>query len=125
MMPPSVPNKDLPALPAGAVIAIDGPAASGKSSVARTLARRLGFAYVNSGAFYRAATWFILEKGIDPHEGQAVAEALARARVEAGLAGAVENGGGAGESFIRLDGRAPSEEALRAEAVNSGVSTPH
>src|SRR5437762_4392816 len=39
------------------VVAIDGPAASGKSSVARTLARRLGFVYVNSGAIYRAITW--------------------------------------------------------------------
>jgi cytidylate kinase len=38
------------------IIAIDGPAASGKSSVARELARRLGFAYVNSGAMYRAMT---------------------------------------------------------------------
>ncbi len=39
------------------VIAIDGPAASGKSSVARELAGRLGFVYVNSGAIYRAITW--------------------------------------------------------------------
>lgn len=50
------------------VIAIDGPAASGKSSVARELARRLGFAYVNSGAMYRAVTWTILNHGIDPND---------------------------------------------------------
>ena len=43
------------------IIAIDGPAASGKSSVARELARRLGFVYVNSGAMYRAMTWLVLE----------------------------------------------------------------
>ncbi|HEX3816805.1 MAG TPA: (d)CMP kinase, partial [Chthoniobacterales bacterium] len=42
------------------IIAIDGPAASGKSSVARELARRLGFVYVNSGAMYRALTWHFL-----------------------------------------------------------------
>lgn len=115
-MPPTS-EEDLPALPAGAVIAIDGPAASGKSSVARALARRLGFAYVNSGAFYRAATWFVIECGIDPREGEAVAAALDGARIEAGLAGTAD------ESFIRLDGRAPSEAALRAEVVNSAVST--
>jgi cytidylate kinase len=39
------------------VVAIDGPAASGKSSVARKLAQEIGFDYVNSGAMYRAATW--------------------------------------------------------------------
>ena len=50
------------------VIALDGPAASGKSSVARQLARRLGFAYVNSGAMYRAVTWSVLNAGIDPSE---------------------------------------------------------
>ena len=48
------------------VIAIDGPAASGKSSVARELARRLGFVYVNSGAMYRAVTWYVLEHNVDP-----------------------------------------------------------
>jgi cytidylate kinase len=47
------------------VIAIDGPAASGKSSVAREVARRLNFVYVNSGAMYRAITWSILKTGID------------------------------------------------------------
>jgi hypothetical protein len=45
------------------VIAIDGPAASGKSSVARELARQLRFVYVNSGAMYRAVTWFVLDRG--------------------------------------------------------------
>lgn len=44
------------------VIAIDGPAASGKSTVARLLAARLGFAWVNSGAFYRAITWWLLRE---------------------------------------------------------------
>jgi cytidylate kinase len=55
------------------VIAIDGPAASGKSSVARELARRLGFVYVNSGAMYRAITWHVLEKGIDPKASDRIA----------------------------------------------------
>jgi len=47
------------------VVAIDGPAASGKSTVAREIARRLGFVYVNSGAMYRAITWHVLEQGLD------------------------------------------------------------
>lgn len=45
------------------VIAIDGPAASGKSSTARAVADRLGFVHVDSGALYRAATWIALESG--------------------------------------------------------------
>lgn len=50
------------------VIAIDGPAASGKSTVARELARRLGFAYINSGAMYRAVTWDVLQHDISPND---------------------------------------------------------
>lgn len=56
------------------VIAIDGPAASGKSSVARELARRVGFGYVNSGAMYRAVTWSVLNRGISAGEKEAIAE---------------------------------------------------
>ena len=59
------------------VIAIDGPAASGKSSVARQLAQRLGFAYVNSGAMYRAVTWSVLNAGIDPADKGRIAKLIA------------------------------------------------
>ena len=55
------------------VVAIDGPAASGKSSVAQALARRLGYAYINSGALYRSATWFVLEHGLDAKAGAVAA----------------------------------------------------
>ena len=58
------------------VIAIDGPAASGKSSVARKLARQLGFIYVNSGAIYRAITWHLLENNIRTEQSERIAEAL-------------------------------------------------
>jgi cytidylate kinase len=58
------------------VIAIDGPAASGKSSVARKLARQLGFIYVNSGAIYRAITWHLLQNRIWPDEEERISEAL-------------------------------------------------
>jgi cytidylate kinase len=54
------------------VIAIDGPAASGKSTVARELAQRLGYVYVNSGAMYRAVTWHVLKNGIDPNDSERI-----------------------------------------------------
>ena len=56
------------------VIAIDGPAASGKSSVARQLAKCLGFVYVNSGAMYRAVTWTVLNRAIEPGDNAAIAK---------------------------------------------------
>jgi len=58
------------------VIAIDGPAASGKSSVARQLAKRLDFIYVNSGAMYRAVTWTVLNRGIEPGDKIAIAKIM-------------------------------------------------
>lgn len=63
------------------VIAIDGPAASGKSSVTRELARRLNFVYVNSGAMYRAVTWAVLEQGIDPNDKDAIAKFIEGSRL--------------------------------------------
>jgi CMP/dCMP kinase len=63
------------------VIAIDGPAASGKSSVARQLAKRLDFVYVNSGAMYRAVTWTVLNRGIDPSDKAAIAKLVGGVRV--------------------------------------------
>src|SRR5438477_12843164 len=56
------------------VIAIDGPAASGKSSVARQVARRFDFVYVNSGAMYRAVTWTVLNGGIDSADRARIAQ---------------------------------------------------
>ncbi len=60
------------------VITIDGPAASGKSSVARLLAKRLGVAYVSSGLLYRAATLAALEPDLDLGDEDAVVELLGR-----------------------------------------------
>jgi cytidylate kinase len=60
------------------IVAIDGPAGSGKSTVARGLAERLGFRYLDTGAMYRALTWLALEDGIDLDDGSAL-EALALA----------------------------------------------
>ncbi len=95
------------------VIAIDGPAASGKSSVARELARRLGFAYVNSGAIYRAATWHALERGIDLAHADAITRLIETAPFVCDLK---EN-----ESRIRIAGVDPTN-FLRDDRVNNGVS---
>ena len=56
------------------VVAIDGPAGVGKSTIASCVAKRLGFLYVNSGNFYRAITWKALEQGILPQQEQAAIE---------------------------------------------------
>jgi cytidylate kinase len=56
------------------VIAVDGPSGSGKSSVSREVARRLGLEYLDTGAMYRAATWSALEAGLDLADTAAVAE---------------------------------------------------
>jgi cytidylate kinase len=59
------------------IVAIDGPAGAGKSTVARTLATRLGFRYLDTGAMYRALTWLALEEGVSLEDGAALGD-LAR-----------------------------------------------
>lgn len=95
------------------VVAIDGPAASGKSSVARALARRLKFVYVNSGAMYRAVTWFVLQKKIDPNHPADVIALLAETKIECGLSN--------GASTITIDGIDP-EPFLAEKSVIENVS---
>jgi cytidylate kinase len=60
------------------IVAIDGPAGAGKSTVARALAERLGFRYLDTGAMYRALTWLAMQRGVDLGDEQALAT-LARA----------------------------------------------
>jgi CMP/dCMP kinase len=59
------------------IVAIDGPAGAGKSTVARALAERLGFRYLDTGAMYRALTWLAMQRGLDLSEADGLAE-LAR-----------------------------------------------
>ena len=59
------------------VVAIDGPAGAGKSTVARALAERLGFRYLDTGAMYRALTWLAMKRGLDLGNAEGLAE-LAR-----------------------------------------------
>jgi CMP/dCMP kinase len=57
----------------GVVVAMDGPSGSGKSSTARGVASRLGLRYLDTGAMYRAMTWWMLENGVDTEDADAVA----------------------------------------------------
>ena len=95
------------------VIAIDGPAASGKSSVARALARRLGFVYVNTGAMYRAITWLAVSKGVPTADAGRVQQLLHFTDIQCGIAD--------GESTILLDGLDPTPH-LVSDEVNANVS---
>ena len=56
------------------IVAIDGPAGAGKSTVARALAERLGFRYLDTGAMYRALTWLAMQRGIDLGSGELLAQ---------------------------------------------------
>lgn len=94
-------------------IAIDGPAASGKSTLARELAKRLGLIMVNSGEMYRAVTWRVLQEKIDPSNDAAVIEMMNRIQIYCG-----ENGM---TSTCTIDGIDPGSE-LRTEAINANVS---
>ncbi len=64
------------------VVAIDGPAGAGKSTIARSLARDLGVPYLDTGAMYRAVTYAVLRDGLDPRDQQAVVALANRIRVE-------------------------------------------
>ena len=91
------------------VIAIDGPAGAGKSTVARALASELGFTYLDSGAMYRSAALAALRAGLDLGDGEALAE-LARG-VEVGLR----------DGRVELDGEDVTA-AIREPAVSAAAS---
>jgi cytidylate kinase len=95
------------------VIAIDGPAASGKSSVARMLARKLGYIYVNTGAMYRAVTWHVVSHDVPPQDAVRVQQLLHFTKLECGIADA--------QSTIIIDGADPTPH-LVSEQVNANVS---
>jgi cytidylate kinase len=95
------------------VIAIDGPAASGKSSVARQLAQQLNFVYVNSGAIYRAITWHLLQNKILPEE----SERIIRELDSAALTCVVRDD----EARFVVDDVDPAQH-LRDDRVNESVS---
>ena len=64
------------------IVAIDGPSGSGKSSVAREIARRCDLTYLDTGAMYRSVTYVCLERGVDPDDADAVAEVARDVTIE-------------------------------------------
>ena len=96
----------------GRVIAVDGPAASGKSTTARAVSRRLGFWHVNSGLLYRAIAWLVLDRGWDEDD-PGFEERVAGLRI--GLAGDPE------KPRVRIEGTEPGAE-LHEPRVSARVS---
>ena len=64
------------------IITIDGPAGAGKSTVAKEVARRLGYGYLDTGAMYRAVTWNALHTQTDLHDGEALGRLAGESRLE-------------------------------------------
>src|SRR5690554_632866 len=96
------------------VIAIDGPSGSGKSSVSRRVAAALGLAYLDTGAIYRAATWWCLDKGVDLEDPAAVPAAVRERPLEMGVDPAAP-----GVSVGGVD----VAEAIRTPQVTGAVSS--
>ena len=95
-------------------IAIDGPAASGKSTVARRLAEDWGMIMVNSGSMYRAVTWKALQSGVDPARSDDVIALLSKVEWGCELRD--------GQTVMKVDGVEPSIEQLKSDEVNASVS---
>jgi len=100
-------------MPAPRVIAIDGPAASGKSSVARAVAALLGWLYVNTGNMYRAAAWAALRDRVNPEDEEQVASSAGAWKITC----PVRNGC----CVVQVDGE-DIEQELSSESVNRTVS---
>ena len=92
----------------GLLIAIDGPAGSGKSSVARAIADELGFINLNTGAAYRAVALVALQEGVSLDDGASLAGVSRRVSLDAGGA--------------RVDGKPVPEDELRTPEVSAGAS---
>jgi cytidylate kinase len=99
------------------VVAIDGPSGSGKSSVSKAVARALGVGFLDTGAMYRAVTWWCLEAGIDLDDRAAVAEAAHLLPLEMGTDPATPS--------VRVSGREidPEIRTTRVSEVVSKVAT--
>ena len=94
-------------------IAIDGPAASGKSTVAKILAQRLGLIMVNTGAMYRAVAWATIQQNVDPESVADVVAMLEKVEFRCGVSNKL--------STVLVNGEDPGD-ALRQNEVNQRVS---
>ena len=97
----------------GLVIAIDGPSASGKSTVSQKVAQRLNFIHVDSGSLYRGVTWYFLSRKVNAADNAVIAAVLGQMRMDFLVRdNAVK---------FSIDGVEPDAE-LRSETVNNNVS---
>jgi cytidylate kinase len=99
------------------VIAIDGPAGAGKSTVGRAIARRLGVEYLDTGAMYRAVTFAVLRRGVDPHDVEGVAAVAADIDLRIDDDGVFVDGE---DATVEIRGREVTG-AVSSVAANSGV----
>ncbi|MEZ5095413.1 MAG: (d)CMP kinase [Nocardioides sp.] len=95
------------------VVAVDGPSGSGKSSTSRGVAARLGLRYLDTGAMYRALTWWMLRAGVDVHDADAVAAHVAEPVLASGTDPLAPT--------IHVDGLDVTQ-AIREDEVNAAVS---
>ena len=96
------------------IVAIDGPAGAGKSTVTRAFAERLGLVYLDTGAMYRAVTWLVLEQGVDPADSDSVESVLGDLEVQLEP---LQNG----VQVVRVNGRNVTE-VIRDQKVTASVS---
>jgi len=101
------------AQPPPLVIAIDGPSGSGKSSVSRAVAQRLGVAYLDTGAMFRALTWWCVQQGVDLQDQPAVARAARELPLQMGT--------DPGCPSVRVGG-VLVDDAIRSTAISETVS---
>ena len=94
-------------------VAVDGPAGAGKSTIAKLVAKKMGYIYVDTGAMYRGLAIHFLKKGVNPEEKEAVAEACRDAEVTIGY--------GSGVQQIYLNGENVTD-MLRTEEVGNMAS---
>ncbi len=98
-------------------IALDGPVACGKSAVGNLVARRLGFRFLDTGMMYRAFTWLVLERGIDPEDEEKVNKLAGEVKME--VSAALSDSGGTGR--VKVDGQDATDFLVRPD-VEAAVS---
>jgi pantoate ligase / CMP/dCMP kinase len=98
------------------IVAIDGPAGAGKSTVTQALAKRLGLLYLDTGAMYRALTWWIQRQGMDPADASGLPALLASVQIT------FSEGFGAGGQRVLIN-EIDVSEVIRSPEVTAAVST--